>query len=191
MSHFYDLAPNLSHIYFCRSPHHCIIIFTNPSARAGYDTRSIFKRSSYNGQQTGLSNYYYRIVISIHTRCPTLSAFLVPNIRYVRPVGWGCRISWLHFCLLLMTTGQPKCSRDFQHSTLNISGLGECSESARRGPLQSIGWSYQAFAPIWLSWLYSSYSFIYPTLFYPKGARRLWVNCTEMTILETFLTECK
>ena len=30
-------------LYFTLDPH--LIIFTNPSARAGYDTRSIFKRS--------------------------------------------------------------------------------------------------------------------------------------------------
>ena len=32
-------------IFWTRHPYGAMVLFTNPSARAGYDTRSIFKRS--------------------------------------------------------------------------------------------------------------------------------------------------
>ena len=69
------------HIYICACVCVCVyysvllvlIIFTNPSTRAGYDTRSIFERSL-----TGLNSEVFpspRLVASIRLKnlvCPTI-----------------------------------------------------------------------------------------------------------------------
>ena len=64
-----------------------ITIFTNPSARAGYDTRSIFKPNFYAGLNSEYSFYY--------TSC--LSKAEEPSLSYYLPIARGRIIGFIPF----------------------------------------------------------------------------------------------
>ena len=61
-----------------------IIMFTNPSARAGYDTRSIFKQSL-----TGLNSVFSFSMTSCHTNAEELS------LSYYLPIAGGRIIGFI------------------------------------------------------------------------------------------------
>ena len=67
------------------------IIFTNPSARAGYDTRSIFKRSF-----TGLSSEFSFFETSCLTKAEE------PSLPYYLPVAGGRIIGFIPFPWVLV-----------------------------------------------------------------------------------------
>ena len=69
---------------------HTNIIFTNPSARAGYDTRSIFKRSL-----TDLNSEF-----SFKTSCLTKAE--EPSISYYLPIAGGRIIGFIPFPRVLV-----------------------------------------------------------------------------------------
>ena len=68
-----------------------IIIFTNPSARAGYDTRSIFKRSL-----TGLNSEFSFSYISCLTKAEE------PSLPYYLPIAGGKIIGFIPFPRILV-----------------------------------------------------------------------------------------
>ena len=73
-------------ILVLRSPFLSFIIFTNPSARAGYDTRSIFKRSL-----TGLNSEFSFSSTSCLTKAEE------PRLSYYLPIAGGRIIGFIHF----------------------------------------------------------------------------------------------
>ena len=70
---------------------YCISIFTNPSARAGYDTRSIFKRSL-----TGLNSEFSFSSTSCLTKAEE------PSLPYYLPVAGGRIIGFIPFSRVLV-----------------------------------------------------------------------------------------
>ena len=68
-----------------------IIIFTNPSARAGYDTRSIFKRSL-----TGLNSEFSFFWTSCLTKAEE------PSLSYYLPIAGGRIIGFIFFPRVLV-----------------------------------------------------------------------------------------
>ena len=68
-----------------------LIIFTNPSARAGYDTRSIFKWSL-----TGLNSEFSFSLISCLTKAEE------PNLSYYLPIAGGRIIGFIPFPRVLV-----------------------------------------------------------------------------------------
>ena len=69
----------------------CICIFTNTSARAGYDTRSIFKRSL-----TGLNSQFSFSKTNCHTKAEN------PCLSYNLPIARGRIIGFIPFPRVLM-----------------------------------------------------------------------------------------
>ena len=67
------------------------IIFTNPSARAGYDTRSIFKRSL-----TGLTSEFSFSLASCLTKAEE------PSLPYYLPIAGGRIIGYIPFPRVLV-----------------------------------------------------------------------------------------
>ena len=76
-------------MYLCA----CIreIIFTNPSARAGYDTRSIFKQSL-----TGLNSEFSFFLTSCLTKAEE------PSLPYYLPIAGGRIIGFIPFPRVLV-----------------------------------------------------------------------------------------
>ena len=71
-------------------PHLCVymlILFTNPSARAGYDTRSIFKQSL-----TGLNSEFS---FSFEFRVFSLTKAEEPGLSYYLPIAGGRIIGFI------------------------------------------------------------------------------------------------
>ena len=68
-----------------------LILFTNPSARAGYDTRSIFKRSL-----TGLNSEFSFSKTSYLTKTEE------PNLSYYLPIAGGRIIGFIPFPRVLV-----------------------------------------------------------------------------------------
>ena len=68
-----------------------LIIFTNPSARAGYDTRSIFKRSL-----TGLISEFSFSYTSCLTKAEE------PNLSYYLPIAGGRIVGFIPFPRVLV-----------------------------------------------------------------------------------------
>ena len=68
-----------------------MIIFTNPSARAGYDTRSIFKRSL-----TGFNSEFSFSSTSCLTKAEE------PSLSYYLPIAGGRIIGFIPFPRVLM-----------------------------------------------------------------------------------------
>ena len=92
-------------------PFHKIFIFTNPSARAGYDTRSIFKRSL-----TGLNSEFSFSKISclIKAEEPSLPCYL--------PITGRRIIGFIHFLrVLVLCEMQSVSSRIWTHVVVSIS----------------------------------------------------------------------
>ena len=88
-----------------------IIIFTNPSARKGYDTRSFFKRSL-----TGLNSVFS----FSYTSCLTIAE--EPSVPYYFPVAGGRIIGFIPFPrVLVLCEMQPVSSRIWTHVTVSIS----------------------------------------------------------------------
>ena len=87
------------------------IIFTNPSARAGYDTRSIFKRSL-----TGLnSEYSFSLTI-----CLTKDE--EPSLSYYLPIAGGRIIGFIAFPrVLVLCEMQSVSSRIWTRVAVSIS----------------------------------------------------------------------
>ena len=71
--------------------HVCVYIFTNPSARAGYDTRSIFKRSL-----TGLNSAFSFSSTSCLTKAEE------PRLPYYLPIAGGRIIGFIPFPRVLV-----------------------------------------------------------------------------------------
>ena len=69
----------------------CLIIFTNPSARAGYDTRSIFKQNL-----TGLNSKFSFSKASCLTKAEE------PSLPYYLPIGGGRIIGFIPFPMVLV-----------------------------------------------------------------------------------------
>ena len=67
------------------------IIFTNPSSRAGYDTRSVIKRSL-----TGLNSEYSFSLTSCLTKAEE------PNLSYYLPIAGGRIIGFIPFPRVLV-----------------------------------------------------------------------------------------
>ena len=90
---------------FCRK---IFIIFTNPSARAGYDTRSIFKRSL-----TGLNSEYSFSLTSCLTKAEE------PSLSYYLPIAGGRVIGFIPFPRLLVLCEMPSVSsrKIFMHNS--------------------------------------------------------------------------
>ena len=78
-------------IYLSQSIHIYLSIFTNPSARAGYDTRSIFKRSL-----TGLNSQFSFSKICCLTKAEEL------NLSYCLPIAGGKIIGFTPFLRVLV-----------------------------------------------------------------------------------------
>ena len=90
---------------------HLFIIFTNPSARAGYDTRSIFKRSL-----TGLNSEFSFSLTSSLTKAEetSLSCYL--------PIAGGIIIGFIPFPRVLVQCEMPSVSsRIWTRVTVSIS----------------------------------------------------------------------
>ena len=88
-----------------------IIIFTNPSARAGYDTRSIFKRSL-----TGLNSEFSFSLTSCLTKAEEHS------LPYYLPIAGGRIIGFIPFPRVLVLWGmQSVSSRIWTRVAVNIS----------------------------------------------------------------------
>ena len=68
-----------------------MILFTNPSARAGYDTRSIFKQSL-----TGLNSEYSFSLTSCLTKAED------PSLSYYLPIAGGRIIGFIPFARVLV-----------------------------------------------------------------------------------------
>ena len=68
-----------------------IILFTNPSARAGYDTRSVFKRSL-----TGLNSEFSFSKTSCLTKAEE------PSLLYYFPIAGGRMIGFIPFPRVLV-----------------------------------------------------------------------------------------
>ena len=80
------------HLYiFNHHKYTIIFIFTNPSARAGYDTRSIFKRSL-----TGLNSELSFSSTSYLTKAEK------PSLPYYLPIAGGRIIGFKHFPRVLV-----------------------------------------------------------------------------------------
>ena len=77
--------------YILCSMFETVIIFTNPSARAGYDTRSIFKR--------GLAGFYSEFSFS-YTSCLTKAE--EPSLPYYFPIAGGRIIGFIPFPRVLV-----------------------------------------------------------------------------------------
>ena len=69
----------------------CLYIFTNPSARAGYDTRSIFKRSL-----TGFDSEFSFFLTSCLTKAEE------PSLPYYLPIAGGRIIGFIPFPRVLV-----------------------------------------------------------------------------------------
>ena len=81
-----SLQLDISHLFT-----HCLIIFTNPSARAGYDTRSIFKQSL-----TGLDSEFS----FSYTSC--LAKDEEPSLSYYLPIAGERIIGFIPFPRVLV-----------------------------------------------------------------------------------------
>ena len=68
-----------------------LILFTNPSARAGYDTRSIFEQSL-----TGLNSEFFFCLTSCLTKAEE------PSLSYYLPIAGGRIIGFIPFPRVLM-----------------------------------------------------------------------------------------
>ena len=79
-----------------------IIIFTNPSTRAGYDTRSIFKRSL-----TGLNSEFFFSYTSCLTKAEE------PNLSYYLPIAGGRIIGFIPFPRVLVLCEMQSVSSRF------------------------------------------------------------------------------
>ena len=89
----------------------CIILFTNPSARAGYDTRSVFKRSL-----TGLNSEFS----FSETRCLTKAE--ETSLSYYLPIAGGRIIGFISFPrVLVLCEMQSVSSRIWIHVALSNS----------------------------------------------------------------------
>ena len=89
----------------------CIIIFTNPSARAGYDTRSIFKWSL-----TGLNSEFSFSKTSCLTKAEE------PSLSYYLPIAGGRIIGFIPFRrVLALCEMQSVSSRIWTHVAVSIS----------------------------------------------------------------------
>ena len=73
------------------------IIFTNPSTRAGYDTRSIFKHSL-----TGLNSEFSFSQTSCHTKAKE------PSLPYYLPIAGGRIIGFIPFPRVLVLCNQSR-----------------------------------------------------------------------------------
>ena len=88
-----------------------ITIFTNPSARAGYDTRSIFKRSL-----TGLNSEFSFSSTSCLTKAEE------PSLPYYLPIAGGRIIGFIPFPrVLVLCEMQFVSSRIWTRVTVSIS----------------------------------------------------------------------
>ena len=88
-----------------------IIIFTNPSTRAGYDTRSIFKRSL-----TGLNSEFS------FSKTSCLTKVEEPSLPYYLSIAGGRIIGFLPFPrVLVLCEMQSVSSRIWTHVTVSIS----------------------------------------------------------------------
>ena len=88
-----------------------ILIFTNPSARAGYDTRSIFKRSL-----TGLNSEFSFSYTSYLTKAEK------PSLPYYLPIAGGRIIGFIPFPrVLVLCEMQSVSSRIWTRVTVSIS----------------------------------------------------------------------
>ena len=98
-SNMLSLKSLLSSRVVVRNNHHhrqyvcsiIIILFTNPSARAGYDTRSIFKRSL-----TGLNSEFSFSQTSCLTKAEE------PSLSYYLPIAGGRIIGFIPFPRVLV-----------------------------------------------------------------------------------------
>ena len=93
------------------------ILFTNPSARAGYDTRSIFKRSL-----TGLNSEFSFSKTSCLTKAEE------PSLSYYLPIAGGRIIGFIPFPRVLVL-----CERWFMHNP----------KSVRKNETHIIIWDFQ------------------------------------------------
>ena len=89
----------------------CLIIFTNPSARAGYDTRSIFKQSL-----TGLNSEFSFSLTNCLTKAEE------PSLPYYLPIAGGRIIGFIPFLrVLVQCEMQSASSRIWTRVTVSIS----------------------------------------------------------------------
>ena len=87
------------------------ILFTNPSARAGYDTRSIFKRSL-----TGFNSEFSFSWTSCLTKAEE------PSLSYYLPIAGGRIIGFIPFPrVLVLCEMQSVSSRNRTHVAVSIS----------------------------------------------------------------------
>ena len=88
-----------------------MILFTNPSARAGYDTRSIFKRNL-----TGLNSQFSFSLTSCLTKAEE------PSLSYYLPIAGGRIIGFIPFPrVLVLCEMQPVSSRIWTRVAVSIS----------------------------------------------------------------------
>ena len=98
-----------------------LILFTNPSAREGYDTRSIFKRSL-----TGLNSEFSFSYTSCLTKAEE------PSLPYYLPIAGGRIIGFIPFAMVLVLCEMKSVSSriwtriavsDYNHYTTGTSVL--------------------------------------------------------------------
>ena len=88
-----------------------VILFTNPSARAGYDTRSIFKRSL-----TGLNSEFSFSLTSCLTKAEE------PSLCYYLPIAGGRIAGFIPFPrVLVLCEMQSASSRIWTRAAVSIS----------------------------------------------------------------------
>ena len=88
-----------------------LVLFTNPSARAGYDTRSIFKRSL-----TGLNSEFSFSWTSRLTKAEE------PSLSYYLPIAGGRTIGFIPFPrVLVLCERQSVSSRIWTRVAVSIS----------------------------------------------------------------------
>ena len=93
-----------------RSPR-SVILFTNPSVRAGYDTRSIFKRSL-----TGFNSEFSFSLTSCLTKAEE------PSLSYYLPIAGGRIIGFIPFPkVLVLCEMQSFSSRIWTRVAVSIS----------------------------------------------------------------------
>ena len=83
-------------------------IFTNPFARVGYDTRSIFKRSL-----TGLNLEFFFSKTSCHTKAEE------PSLPYYLPIAGGRIIGFIPFPRVLVLCEMQSAYQSLKYFVLN------------------------------------------------------------------------
>ena len=135
--------------YFTKGSAQVFIIFTNPSARAGYDTRSVFKRSL-----TGLNSEFSFSQTSCLTKAEE------PCLPYYLPIAGGRIIGFIPFpSVLVLCETQSVRSRIWTRVVMSIS----CDDNHYTTDTSRCLFLWWDFC--WRCWFRDAFSFFWCTLY--------------------------